>query len=235
MTVNAQRHRMLSRLLRHWRSHGTAQTVRTLVERMRPHLFLRETHVWYELRLDPAATVARPFPPGYVLLAGGPEQLPLLEQLPTVDAEEGARRLADRASFWLVLDDQGNAAFSCWIFRGTAPVLAAAGGRLTLPEQFTVLEDSVTAAAARGHGLAPAAWSWVAAALLQEGHASLLTKVETANAASRRAVAKAGFVPFATVRYRRVIIRVRVLVEPHPSGSVIGSWLAAALPGRLCV
>ena len=41
-------------------------------------------------------------------------------------------------------------------------MLAAPGGRLRLPADTVVLEDSVTSAAARGRGIAPRAWNALA-------------------------------------------------------------------------
>ncbi len=119
------------------------------------------------------------------------------------------------------------AAFSCWVFHGRAPVLAARGGWLALPPGVVCLEDSVTNPDYRGRGIAPAAWGGIAATLHARGLTSLITKVAVDNAPSRKACLKAGFVEVGTMRLTRVGPRYRVVVE-DPSGAT-GPLLAAAL------
>ncbi len=54
---------------------------------------------------------------------------------------------------------------------------AARGGWLSLPEGTVCLEDSVTSPDYRGRGVAPAAWSQIAAAAAEDGYATMVTKV----------------------------------------------------------
>jgi GNAT superfamily N-acetyltransferase len=195
-------------------------------ETARHCVYLRERHLWYALDLhESRPSVA--LPDGFTLTRARKADLALLEGLPTIGRSEGARRLADGADLWLVLDGD-QAAFACWIFRERTPVLAARGGWLPLPAGTVCLEDSVTAAAYRGRGLAPAAWSAIAAQLSHENIAIMLTKVAEENAASRRAVEKAGFQSTAIMSLRRVGGRSRVDVSPCHPGSVF-AFLAAAL------
>jgi RimJ/RimL family protein N-acetyltransferase len=65
------------------------------------------------------------------------------------------------------------------------------------------LEDSVTSAAARGRGIAPAAWGAIADTLALEGQRKMITKVTVENTASRRAVTKSGFEEIALMHFRR--------------------------------
>jgi L-amino acid N-acyltransferase YncA len=82
-------------------------------------------------------------------------------------------------------------------------MLAARGGWLTLPDGIVCLEDSVTAADQRGKGTAPRAWRDLASRLGTEGFQAMITKVAADNAASRKAVLKAGFVEIGVMRYKR--------------------------------
>ena len=111
-----------------------------------------------------------------------------------------------------MLDDDGPL-FSCFTFRKATPVAAAAKGRLPLPPGTACLEDSVTSAAARGRGIAPACWTLIGDELAAAGFTTLVTKIETSNAASRRAVEKVGFEPVAVMDFVRVGARRRTAVE----------------------
>lgn len=174
---------------------------------------LREQHVWYELPLD-AERRRTALPNGLELVRASDAEVELLDLLPSVGVAEARRRRAGGADLWLVLDG-GVPLFSCWIFRGRSPALAARGGWFALPDGTACLEDSITAPAARGRGIAPAAWAGVASAVAGDGFARMVTKVETENAASRRAVEKAGFREIAAMTLRRTGPRKRVCVEPY--------------------
>jgi GNAT superfamily N-acetyltransferase len=169
--------------------------------RIRPQLYLAEHHVWYERQLSDSQAGVE-WPEGLRLVTGTADDFPALHELDTVDAVEAAQRLAAGAQWWLVYDG-GQPLFSCWLFTGDAPVLAAPGGRLRLPADTVVLEDSVTAAAARGRGIAPRAWSALAT-MCATRHERMLTKVAVDNAPSRKAVEKAGFVGVAVMSLRKV-------------------------------
>jgi RimJ/RimL family protein N-acetyltransferase len=106
-------------------------------------------------------------------------------------------------------------------------VIAAPGRTLALPEGVACLEDSVTAAAARGRGIAPAAWTLIGDELQQAGFKTLVTKIETENQASRRAVEKVGYRLVAVMDHERTGPRRRTTVRPVGDG--IGEMLAARL------
>lgn len=175
--------------------------------------YLRERHLWYTLDLR----IARPaavMPGGFELRRAGPADIALLQDLPTIGLHEAQARHRAGADLWLVLDD-GAPAFACWIFRERTPVLAARGGWLPLPPATACLEDSVAAPAYRGRGLAAAAWSAIAGDLARGGMTSIVTKVREDNAASRRAVEKAGFEPTALMSLTRLAMRAHVDVSPY--------------------
>ena len=93
------------------------------------------------------------------------------------------------------------------------PAIAAPGGQLQLSAGTVCLEDSVTAAPARGRGIGPAAWSAIADALGDEGQRHIITKVAVDNVPSRRAVEKAGFDAVALMHFRRFGPRSRTWVD----------------------
>lgn len=175
--------------------------------------YMHERHVWYRLDLK----AQRPhidLPAGIELKRADVADLGLLEQLETIGFVEARRRLAMGAELWIA-HESGQAAFSCWIFYDRAPVLAAPGGWLALPEGTACLEDSVTSARYRGRGIAPAVWSCVADALRQEGVTALITKVEESNTPCRRAIAKVGGQQVAEMDFERIWLRPHVQVSPN--------------------
>ena len=127
------------------------------------------------------------------LVTGDASHIHLLEALPTeVTEREARRRLAEGAELWLVTR-AGEPLFACWLFRDSAPLLAAPGGELQLPEGVVVVEDVATAEHHRGNGIAPAALATIARRMNRRNTRRLLAKVERGNRASRRAFRKAGF------------------------------------------
>ncbi len=214
----------IPRVVSFLRRHGVGGAAQRLTEEVGHALGNREAHVWYvrDLAIPQEAQV---WPPGVSLVAGGEEHLHLLEMLDTVNTQEAQRRLAEGTHWWLVLEGV-RPLFSCWIFHGSAPVLAAPKGQLVLPEDTVVLEDSVTTAAARGRGIAPTAWNAIASRLHVEGSTGMVTKVAVQNWPSRRAVVKAGFAEFALVRHIRIGPWSRNTVLPLNPAS---TWLLDSL------
>lgn len=215
--------RRLASVRRSVRTRGWRGTGAVVGARIRPHLHLAEDHVWYQRRLDGVHADVQ-WPDGLRLVAGTPADFPALDELETVDAVEAARRLDAGAQWWLVYDGD-RPLFSCWLFTGRTPVLAAPGGWLQLPADTVVIEDSTTAAAVRGRGIAPRASSALAA-MCAARHTTMLRKVAVGNAPSRRAVEKAGFEGVAIMSLRKVGPWRRTTLEPL--GAVPG-WLAANL------
>lgn len=172
---------------------------------------LSESHVWYQLD----TTGPRPKPPlvpEVTLRRGSEADLPLLEELPAVPVWEGRALIEAGNELWLALED-GRALFSCWIFHARTPVVAAPEGSLPLADRMVCLEDSLVSSAARGRGIAPAAWAAIADILASEGERQIITKVGVDNKPSRRAVEKAGFEPVALMHFNRLGPRSRTRIE----------------------
>lgn len=184
--------------------------------------------MWYTLDLA-GERKRRPLAGDLTLHAGSPADCDLLDELPTVSPAQGRARLAGGNDLWMVLEG-GHPLFSCFIFRASAPAIAAPNGSLTLPDGTACLEDSVTGAAARGRGIAPAAWSAIADILTGEGLHDLITKVAVENGPSRRAVVKAGFRPVALMQFRRIgtLRRTHVYGLDDPVGEALARTLTTA-------
>jgi hypothetical protein len=195
------------------RRHGFRGTARRMGARGRHAVYLVETHVWYALELG--TELAREMPPGCELLRdrrGDTDTAGLLGR-PSPEAEN---RMAAGGERWLVLD-RGEAAFRCWIFPTRTPTIAAARGWLDLPPHVVCLEDSATGANHRGRGIAPAAWSAIAAQLADRPQVrTMITKVEEENVASRKAVEKSGIREVGVMTLKRTGLRTRVQVDPFP-------------------
>lgn len=193
--------------------HGPLETVRlgavAAHDAIGPALRLHETHVWYELDLS---RISRGGPPNdLVVRRAAAGEVEVLREIPATGVRHARGLLARGGVLWLAFRD-GEPAFSCWTWRARAPVRAARGGWLVLPSHVACLEDSVTAARFRGAGVAPASWAVVAGAVHADGARALVTKVGAENAASRRAVEKAGFRAVALMRTDRTWPRTRVRV-----------------------
>lgn len=215
---------MIARLLDRLRRDGPRVTARAILHRVRKYAYLHEEHVWYQCDLS-GARPRRELPRQARLVHAEPPQIDALQQLGQ-SSDEALERLHEGNDIWMVLDG-GEPLFSCCTFRRVAPVSAASHGTLTLPEGAACLEDSVTSAAARGRGIAPGAWTLICDELHQDGFTTLVTKIETDNAASRRAVEKVGFRPVAVMDHHRVALRSRTAVRPLGKG--LGDELVARL------
>jgi GNAT superfamily N-acetyltransferase len=211
------------------KDHGVRGTAERVLGMVRPIPRRTSSHVWYAMDLRGE----RPHPAldgDLVLRRGTAADLWLLEQLP-IDARVTPMRqfvvedrLANGGSLWLVHEGD-RAAFCCWVFRDWFPMGAARGGGIAPPAGAVVLEDSHSSPDFRGRGVAPAAWAAIADAHRDEGADRMYTKVGVDNAASRRAVEKAGFREVARMltiqRYWWLRIRVRGAAEVPAHG-----WLS---------
>lgn len=198
------------RLWRRFRELGPRAAFERAAARVLRALWWQEEHVWYAL---PTAGVSGSLPAGYALARLRGERS--LRELARrgIEVASAAVYVAAGGELWLLEGATGDLAFLCWIFRERAPALAAPGGWFRPPAGSAVLEDSFTAPAHRGRGLAPAVWRKICAALVDERIATLLTKVEVTNMASRRACEKAGFEEVGRMRYRRRGLRREVVIE----------------------
>src|SRR3954453_17076353 len=170
--------------------HGLRGFLEGTVRRVTDRVWLHEEHYWSAL--DTASVTDAPdFESPLTLTLATADDLPLVEQVghSVFDARKWHGEGHD---LWLVRDGDAMA-FMCWIFNGSAPVAAARGGWLQLPAGVACLEDSITNPDYRGRGIAPRTWKQIAVKLRERGIDSMVTKVETENVPSRKAVAKAGF------------------------------------------
>ncbi len=220
---------LLGRVTDRLETDGVRATARRGLQAARDRALISETHVWYRLDL-PVAAPGRPLPEGFTFRRATAADVPLYQQLDGATTAGVLSRMDDGAQLWLVQADDGRVAFACWIFDRSTPVSAAVGGQLALPQGVVCLEDSVTSPDFRGRGVAPAAWSSLAQQLAGEGQSTIITKVGEENTASRRAVTKAGFRPFGTMRHRRLLVVRRV--EASGDQSPLHRHLLASLPAR---
>jgi len=193
------------------RREGAAGALRLIAGRAVRLATCSEDHVWYVRDLaaqGPCIALAR----GLELRRISSAESEVLAQIPNVTAGESRRRIEAGHDLWAVLEGEG-VLFSCSIFRGQAPAMAAPEGWLPLPRDTVCLEDSMTAPAARRQEIASAAISGVFEALAREGKRFLVTKVAVDNVPTRRAAEKMGFEAFALMRFRRVGARARSSLE----------------------
>ena len=144
-----------------------------------------------------------------------PRELDALDRLgQSIDEARG--RIDGGNDVWMVLD--GNEPlFACCTFRKVAPVAAAAHGTLTLPPGRPAWRTR-SPRRRTGRGIAPGAWTLICDELRADGFTTLVTKIETENAASRRAVEKVGFHEIAVMDHRRLAMHSRTAVRPLSNG-----------------
>lgn len=214
---------MTSRLVVSLRRRGAGETAKRVAAKAGRVVLLRERHSWYALDLR-SERPSLELPPAIELVPADPGNAHLYEALPSVTRSLATKRLAGGVEGWLALEG-GRPAFGCWLFRGRVPILAARGGFLELPPGFVCLEDSVTAPAFRGRGIAPAVWSLLADRVEAAGGEWLITKIEWDNTAVRRALEKVGFASIGEMGFVRVgpYRRRSVSVEPGSPGEVVAS------------
>jgi hypothetical protein len=215
---------VFGRLWNRLRRDGPRATALAIARRVRKLAYVREEHVWYErdLRVRPAGCE---LPEGLRLVRADETWLDDVAQLGQ-NPQQARARLDAGNDIWLVLDGE-EPVFVSFTFRQSTPVIAASNGTLTLPPGAACLEEAYTTPAARGRGIAPAAWTLIGAELAEAGFRALVTKIETSNAASRRAAEKAGFRPVAVMQHQRTgaLRRTDVLAL----GGGLGDELAARL------
>ena len=177
-----------------------------------------QRHVWYHLDLSHERPLII-LPVGLGIVRAGTDELPLLEQFPTIGLFEARRRLASGTDLWIVREGQ-QPVFACWTFHDRMPVLAAHGGWLELPKGIVGLEDSVKSPAYRGRAIAPGAWATIADILTREGVTGILTKIEETNLTCRRSIEKVGFRAVASMRLVRTLAKSHVQCQPDAEGDV---------------
>jgi RimJ/RimL family protein N-acetyltransferase len=193
------------------RREGTSGALHMIARRAARPLICSEDHVWYACDL----TAERPRVPlaaGQELRRVGEGESEVLEQIPNVTARECRRRIRSGHDVWAVLDE-GRVLFSCTIFRGEAPAVAGAGGRVRLAPETVCLEDSMTAPDARRREIASTAVLSVLQALTAQGARWVITKVAVDNVPTRRGAEKLGFEGVAVMHLRRTGPRSRTWLD----------------------
>ena len=205
--------RYLGRLRLVVRREGLLAVARHLGRRAVRKVLLRERHIWYSLPLD-GGRPRRELPAGFTLRSATAADVDAIAALPGQPGEAVLReRLGGTAAVYVV--DQGaHTAFACSVFEERTPTVASESGWLDLPAGIACVEDVGTAPEFRGRGIAPGAGSALADDLAGRGFATLVMKVEVANASSRSAAAKAGFGEAADMRLRRIGPLMRVALTP---------------------
>jgi RimJ/RimL family protein N-acetyltransferase len=189
-------------------------------------VYLEETHVWYELFLS-SDRPRQPLRPGLELTRVGADDLPLLNELPSVSEYTAKQRIEAGNDLWMILNDR-QPIFACWIFHDSIPLLAARNGQLVLPSETVCMEDSITSPSYRGRGIiAPSAWSQVADRLEITGVKSIITKVEADNKVMRLVLTKFGFREFAVMHFRRAGFRQHAAVRSKSGATAY--WLTEQL------
>ena len=188
------------------------------------------TQAWFRLDLRDPDRVRRPLEDTFELRECGPEDLPLLAQLPgdpavsTPVRAQATRRMSKGGTPWLSLEN-GKVAFGCWTFSGHAPVFGGRNGGAQLPAGSVMLEDSQTVPDFRGRGVAPATWSAIADLLAERGVEDMYTKVDVENIPSTKAVLKAGFREVGNMRIVRSRRRFNTTVDLGNDASDTDRWL----------
>lgn len=136
----------------------------------------------------------------------------------TDSASTFAARLSDTTHCFFVTD-KGKVLHATWVTTRSAWTREL-GGYLVVPEGDCYVYESFTRADARGQGVYPhglrGICGWAAAQWLQR----VWVGVESGNAASRRAVGKAGFEPRLTISFRRRVGRLEVAGGRCPQGGI---------------
>jgi hypothetical protein len=205
--------------------HEPLSVLKAAIGEILGRFFLREQHAWYQLDLDGGGQ-RRELPEGVALVRATETQLIAVADLGQ-SPKAARRRLQQGNDVWIVTEGR-YPLFACYTFRRETPVTAAPNGLLPLPPGTACLEDSVTSARARGRGIAPAAWCAIGDRLRSEGFEAIVTKIETSNTPSLRAIEKAGFREVAVMSYTRTGPLRRTAVQVL-SADGVGAWLAAAL------
>ncbi len=193
----------ITRVSRALRRYGVTGAIRRGAHAGRRLAAVRERHYWYARPIAEAPGAAPEGSGPFELRRAPAGDTQYLETLPTVEIEQATEFFDRGGALWVVLVD-GSPAFACWTFRDATPLPVIQGGWQPLPPDVAGLAFSLTHPDFRGRGVAPWAWEAIAAELAREGVRRIVTEVEADNAASRRAVSKAGFAEVAATDVLRI-------------------------------
>jgi hypothetical protein len=217
---------LIPRLRHHLQHRGVKSTLKWAIRRAQTKLYLDETHVWYELILS-SDRPRQPLQPGLKLIRAGADDLPLLNELPSVSEYTAKQRIEAGNDLWLVLNDR-QPIFACWIFHDSTPLLGARNGQLALPSETVCMEDSIISPHFRGRGIiTPSAWSQVADRLEKIGVKSIITKAEADNKVVRLVLTRSGFREIAVMHFRRAGFRQHATIRSETDATTY--WLTEQL------
>jgi RimJ/RimL family protein N-acetyltransferase len=193
------------------------KALRVLLERVKRVVRIDDEYVWYALDPTSPELPDLPIPEGTSLRRVKPGELDWLEPALGVEREV-AQHYVDRGELPFVVEEDGQALFSCWVFLDEMPTF----GWTPLPADVACLEHSHVAPPARGRRLGP---SGALAAMRSVGEAgqatTIITKIGAWNEVSLRAFLKSGFHEVARVRATRTLghwrVRVTAVAEGLPS------------------
>lgn len=189
------------------------KAIRVPLARAKRRVWIDEGYVWYAL--DPTGELPDlPLPEGTSLRRTTADELEWLEPALGVRPKR-ARSYVERGDLPFVVEEDGKALFSCWIFLDAMPAF----GWIPLPEGIAAIEHSHVAPSARGRGLGPAGALAAMRRVGEEGHATrVITKIQSSNEVSLRAFLKSGFHVVARMRATRLLNRWRVRVQQVDEG-----------------
>ena len=197
--------RRAARRLRRLAAKGPSGVTRALAARL-PRIWIDELHVWSFVPLAGSRQTLS-LPAGVTGRIASPEDVEALPDWAGTPVDVRSRMAAGHELFiGLAQRISGSLeiVFTGWAFHGQAPTIAAPGGSVPLPAGVVNIEDTKTAPAWRGRGVAPALYGHLFNYLEGAGASLIVGKVESHNAANRRALAKSGWTDFAEVRFRRL-------------------------------
>lgn len=212
----------VSERLRHY---GLRGSVNETIRVARKRVSLDYSHIWYELPLKgdrPRKSLSSEL----TLIKASEDDLPLINELPTLREEAARRRMRAGNDLWLVLKER-QPVFACWILYSSVPTQVARNAGLELPPGIVCLEDSVASPTYRGKGTAAATWSEVADNLEQSGATTMITLIEDGNKAVELALRKGGFKEIARTHFLRKGVREQTVIRAEPCAT--GEWLAREL------
>jgi acetyltransferase (GNAT) family protein len=189
------------------------KAIRVPLDRVKRLFWIDDGYVWYGLDLT-GELPDLPLPDGTSLRRTTPDELEWLEPALGVPIEV-ARGYVERGHLPFVVEEDGKALFSCWVFLGAMPTF----GWTPLPPGTACLEHSHVAPEARGRRLGPGGALAAMKRVGEEGSATrVITKIQTWNEVSLRAFLKSGFHLVANMRATRTLGRWRVRIEQVAEG-----------------
>lgn len=224
---------LAGRIVGHVRRKGLKATAGEILRVARERAFLDERHIWYAMSLG-ADRPGAALPEGLRFFRVDLRNIPVLYGVMDEEVVRRARqRLEDGHELWVAVVDgvgDGEWAFTIWVYHGAVPVIAAAGGEVSMPAGTVCFEDALTSPDYRGRGMIlPGACAVIAEHLEGSGVKEIITKVEADNRTMRLAIRRCGFREIATMHHQRTGLRRMTGVKTGTSSDF--DWLLDELSG----